>query len=71
MARSPPKQKPRSPTLNQVFGQFVETMKSDPQVGEDTALRIKAIIDSGRTINLKSVWEALFPTEKGTDDAEA
>ena len=71
MTRSPQKPKPRSPTLNQVFGQFVETMKADPQVDEDIALRIKPIIDGGKTINVKAVQEALFFTGRAKDDAQA
>src|SRR5208283_3619377 len=51
-------------TLDQVFGQFVETMKADPLIGDDIASRIKAIIDAGVIINQKALEGTLFPYKR-------
>ena len=56
--------------MNQVFEQFVKTLKANPLAGEDVALRIQEIIDAGVPINQRILEGALFPREKAKGDVK-
>lgn len=43
-------QKPRSPTLNLIFEKFLQSLKTEEAVDEDVVARVRAALDSGKTI---------------------